>query len=66
LLVPNSLAIIGASFEEKRRGKAIGTWAGFTGVSMMLGLVLGGYLAENLSWRGCSSSTSRWRWRSSS
>src|SRR5918995_500529 len=29
LLVPNSLAIIGASFEEKRRGKAIGTWAGF-------------------------------------
>jgi EmrB/QacA subfamily drug resistance transporter len=52
LLVPNSLAIIGASFEEKRRGRAIGTWAGFTGVSMTLGPVLGGYLAENLSWRG--------------
>jgi len=28
LLVPNSLAIIGASFDEERRGKAIGTWAG--------------------------------------
>jgi len=52
LLVPNSLAIIGASFEEERRGKAIGTWASFTGVSMMLGPILGGYLAENLSWRG--------------
>ena len=52
LLVPNSLAIIGASFDETRRGKAIGTWAGFTGVAMMLGPVLGGYLAENLSWRG--------------
>jgi EmrB/QacA subfamily drug resistance transporter len=52
LLVPNSLAIIGASFEEERRGRAIGTWASFTGVSMMLGPVLGGYLAENLSWRG--------------
>ena len=52
LLVPNSLAIIGAAFEEKRRGRAIGTWAGFTGVSMVLGPVLGGYLAENLSWRG--------------
>lgn len=51
LLVPNSLAIIGASFEEGRRGKAIGTWAGFTGVAMALGPVLGGYLAENLSWR---------------
>jgi EmrB/QacA subfamily drug resistance transporter len=52
LLVPNSLAIIGAAFEQERRGRAIGTWASFTGVSMMLGPVLGGYLAENLSWRG--------------
>jgi EmrB/QacA subfamily drug resistance transporter len=52
ILVPNSLAIIGASFEVERRSKAIGTWAGFTGVSMVLGPVLGGYLAENLSWRG--------------
>ena len=52
LLVPNSLAIIGASFEEGRRGKAIGTWAGFTGVGMVLGPVLGGYLADDLSWRG--------------
>lgn len=51
LLVPNSLAIIGAAFEEKRRGKAIGTWAGFTGIAMVLGPVLGGYFAENVSWR---------------
>ena len=52
LLVPNSLAIIGASFEEERRGKAIGTWAALTGVSMVLGPILGGYMAESLSWRG--------------
>jgi EmrB/QacA subfamily drug resistance transporter len=52
LLVPNSLAIIGASFEEERRGKAIGTWAGLTSVTLILGPVLGGYLAENVSWRG--------------
>jgi len=52
LLIPNSLAIIGASFDEERRGKAIGTWAGFTGLTMVLGPVLGGYLAENFSWRG--------------
>src|SRR5919206_807926 len=52
LLVPNSLAIISAPFEEERRGKAIGTWAGFTGITMILGPVLGGYLVENLSWRG--------------
>ncbi len=52
LLVPNCLVIIGASFEEEQRGKAIGTWAGFTSVTMILGPVLGGYLAENVSWRG--------------
>jgi hypothetical protein len=46
--VPNSLAIIGASFEEERRGKAIGTWAGF-GVSMMLGPVLGVGLSAQAS-----------------
>src|ERR671910_2737534 len=52
LLVPNSLAIIGASFEEKQRGKAIGTWTSLTSVTLILGPVLGGYLAENVSWRG--------------
>src|SRR5918911_2909070 len=51
LLVPNSLAIIGSSFEEERRGKAIGTWAGLTSVTLILGPVLGGYLVENVSWR---------------
>jgi MFS family permease len=51
LLIPNSLAIIGASFEEARRGKAIGTWAGFTAITMVLGPVLGGYQVENVSWR---------------
>ena len=51
LLVPNSLAIIGASFEEERRGKAIGTWAGLTSVTLVLGPILGGYLVENVSWR---------------
>ena len=52
LLVPNSLALIGASFEEARRARAIGTWAGFTAVTMVLGPVLGGYLTEHFSWRG--------------
>ena len=51
LLVPNSLAIIGASFEEERRGKAIGTWTSLTSVTLILGPVLGGYFAENVSWR---------------
>ena len=30
LLVPGSLALISANFSEKERGRAIGTWSGFT------------------------------------
>ncbi|HEY7068429.1 MAG TPA: MFS transporter [Chloroflexota bacterium] len=52
LLVPGSLAIISASFEEARRGRAIGTWSGFTGITSAVGPVLGGWLVEHASWRG--------------
>src|SRR5918999_1241414 len=51
MLVPGSLAIISASFEEERRGRAIGTWSGFLGVTTAIGPVLGGYFVENVSWR---------------
>jgi EmrB/QacA subfamily drug resistance transporter len=51
LLVPGSLAIISASFDEDRRGRAIGTWSGFTGITSALGPVLGGWLIENATWR---------------
>lgn len=51
LLVPGSLAIISASFNEQQRGQAIGTWSGFTGITSALGPVLGGWLVENASWR---------------
>ncbi len=51
LLVPGSLAIIGASFRESERGKAIGTWSGWTAITAALGPVLGGFLVEHLSWR---------------
>jgi len=51
LLVPGSLAIISATFPKKERGKAIGTWSGFTAISAGFGPVLGGWLIENISWR---------------
>lgn len=51
LLVPASLAIISASFDEKSRGQAIGTWSGFTAITTAIGPVLGGWLIEHASWR---------------
>ena len=51
LLVPGSLAIISAAFDEESRGKAIGTWSGFTAITAALGPILGGSLIQYASWR---------------
>jgi EmrB/QacA subfamily drug resistance transporter len=51
LLVPGSLAIISASFPERERGRAIGTWSGFTSLTAAGGPVLGGFLIAHASWR---------------
>lgn len=50
-LVPGSLSIISASFAENERGRAIGTWSGFTAITTAIGPVLGGWLIEHASWR---------------
>ena len=51
LLVPASLAIVEASFAEEDRGKAIGAWAGWSGISSLIGPFLGGWLVDAASWR---------------
>ena len=51
MLVPGSLSIISASFSKEERGRAIGTWSGFTAISAGVGPVLGGWLIEAVSWR---------------
>ena len=50
-LVPGSLAIITATFTEADRGKAIGTWSGFSAMTTAIGPVAGGWLIEHVSWR---------------
>jgi EmrB/QacA subfamily drug resistance transporter len=50
-LVPGSLALISASFSANDRGRAIGTWSGFTAIMAAVGPVLGGWLVQHLSWR---------------
>jgi EmrB/QacA subfamily drug resistance transporter len=51
LLVPGSLALISASFPAEERGRAIGTWSGFTSITTAIGPVMGGWFVEHASWR---------------
>ena len=51
LLVPGSLALIGANFSEDDHGRAIGTWSGFTSITAAIGPVLGGWFTQHGSWR---------------
>jgi EmrB/QacA subfamily drug resistance transporter len=51
LLVPGSLALIAASFPEKERGRAIGTWSAFSAITTAAGPVLGGWLIDHFGWR---------------
>ncbi len=51
LLVPGSLSLISASFPVQERGRAIGTWSGFTAITTAIGPVLGGWLIQHASWR---------------
>src|SRR2546429_4129271 len=50
LLVPGSLALLSASFDPERRGRAIGIWSGFTAITAALGPVVGGFLIDHGSW----------------
>jgi len=51
LLVPGSLAILSATFPPESRGRAIGTWSAFTGVTAAVGPLVGGWLVDHGSWR---------------
>jgi len=51
LMTPASLAIIEATLVPGDRTHAIGTWAGFSGVSAAIAPFLGGWLLQAGSWR---------------
>lgn len=51
LMVPGSLAIISAYFDDSKRGWAIGMWSAFTMMTSVAGPILGGWLAEIGLWR---------------
>ncbi len=51
LLVPCSLALIGAAYDENERGTAIGIWSGASAIASGAAPILGGWLVDHSSWR---------------
>jgi len=50
LLMPNSLAILSASFSGEAKGRAVGTWAAAGAISGALAPLLGGWLVDGPGW----------------
>lgn len=51
VMIPQSLAIITASYPKEERGGAIGFWASASALTTTLGPVIGGLLVDSLGWR---------------
>ena len=51
LMMPNSLAILGATFAGEARGRAIGTWAAAGALFGAVGPLIGGWLVDTIGWR---------------
>ncbi len=51
LLMPNSLAMLGAAFAGEARGRAIGTWAAVGAIAGAVGPVVGGWIVDGYGWR---------------
>lgn len=51
MLMPNSLALLGATFSGEARGRAIGAWAAAGAMAGAVGPMLGGWLVAVVGWR---------------
>jgi len=51
MLLPNSLAVLSATFQGKKRGRAVGTWAAAGAAAGAIGPLLGGWLIDTMGWR---------------
>ena len=51
LLTPSALAVIVGTFPPAERGAAIGSWTAWSGIAMVVGPFVGGWLVDTASWR---------------
>ena len=51
LLVPASLAIITATFDDDERAGAVGAWTAWTGIAFVIGPLAGGAIIDGVGWR---------------
>jgi EmrB/QacA subfamily drug resistance transporter len=51
MLMPQTMAIIIATFPPERRGAALGIWGAVAGVATIAGPTLGGFLVTTFDWR---------------
>src|SRR3954454_21682551 len=49
-IMPSTLSILTATFPASERGRAIGIWAGVSGIGIPIGPVAGGWIIENSDW----------------
>jgi EmrB/QacA subfamily drug resistance transporter len=50
LLIPGTLSILTVTFPPHERAKALGLWAGVSGIALALGPTVGGWMVEHLGW----------------
>ncbi len=51
LVMPLAMALLSAAYPREQRGKALGLFAGITGLALIAGPVAGGAIAVGLDWR---------------
>jgi DHA2 family multidrug resistance protein len=62
-MIPLSQALLLQAYPREKAGMALAMWSMTTLVAPVMGPILGGWLSDNLSGRGSSTSTCRSAWR---